>query len=69
MWYAKQKQFGTVNKGAAKQRINAIIEYNWQKQGLISSYGQADWNIVMINIRITTTGKNKDWYQVAAKWI
>ena len=27
-----------------------ITEFDWQEQGLISSCGQADWNIVMINI-------------------
>ena len=35
----------------------------------ISSCSQTDWNIVMINIVIKTTSKNKDWYQVAVKWI
>ena len=32
-----------VKKGAAKQsRINAVTEYDWLEQGLISSYGQVD---------------------------
>ena len=49
--YAKQKQLGAIKKGTAKQsRINAITEFDWQKQGLISSCGQAYWNIVMINV-------------------
>ena len=46
-------------KGATKQsRINAITEYDWYEQGLISSCGQVDWHIIIINIK--TTGKKKD---------
>ena len=38
-------------KGAAKQsRINAITEFDWYEQGLISLCGQADWNIVTLNV-------------------
>ena len=38
-------------KGTAKQsRINAITEFDWYEQGLISSCCQADWNIAMINV-------------------
>ena len=49
--YAKQKQPVAVKKGVAKQsRINAITEYDWQEQELISSCGQVDWNIIIINI-------------------
>ena len=38
-----------------------------KKQGLISSHGQVDWNIITIII-IKKTGK-KNWYQVAVKRI
>ena len=31
------------------RRINAVTEYDWQEQGLISSCGQVDWNIIIIN--------------------
>ena len=49
MLYAKQKQLLVVKKGAAKQsRINAITEYDWYEQGLISNCSQTDRNIVMI---------------------
>ena len=56
-----KKQCGAVKKGAAKQsRINAITEYDWQEQGLISSCSQVDCNIIMINIIIKTTSNKKN---------
>ena len=49
--YAKQNQPGAVKKGSAKQsKINAITEFDWSAEGLISSCGQVDWNIIMINV-------------------
>ena len=43
----KTYAFWRYKKGAAKQsRINAITEFDWEEQGLISSCGQADWNTI-----------------------
>ena len=63
---AKQKQPVAVKKGTAKQsRINAITEYDWQEQGLISSCGQVDG----YNQYIKTIAKKKNRYQDVAKRI
>ena len=44
-----------------QNRINVITEFDWlEEQGLISSCSQANWNVVMINVHIKTTGNTKD---------
>ena len=53
IYNAKQKQLGAVKKALASKvesMQTAITEFDWLKQGLISSCDQADWNIVMINV-------------------
>ena len=62
MWFAKQKQLGAV-KRALPSNVESLVRTKTDIK-----LCQVDQKINH-NKCIKTAGKNKDWYQLAAKWI